>query len=83
MLSGDLGDVDRDVLKGLAEGSDTFEFRGWVMGSEYSEAIHEADICFWYERYGNKRYSFSSNKLSDYLCYGKPVLMHCNWEQRI
>ena len=49
------------------------------MGSEYSEAIHEADICF----FGTKdmainEYGFSSNKLSDYLCYGKPVLMHCS-----
>ena len=73
-----LGDgPEKEILRALVNDDDRIQFRDWVMGEEYFKALSTADICYFstVNMFIN-RYGFSSNKISDYLSNGKPVLAH-------
>ncbi|MDC6452832.1 glycosyltransferase family 4 protein [Alphaproteobacteria bacterium] len=73
-----LGDgPELDSLKRLAGADTRIVFSGWLTGDMYSRALATSDICFFstVDMEINK-YGFSSNKISDYLSMGKPILAH-------
>ena len=71
-----LGDGPKN-LRTLVNDDDRIQFRDWVMGEEYFKVLNTADICYFSTAdMIINRYGFSSNKISDYLSNGKPILAH-------
>lgn len=73
-----LGDgPELDSLK-CSAGTDTrIVFSGWLTGDMYIKALAASDICFFSTADMEiNKYGFSSNKISDYLSMGKPILAH-------
>ena len=73
-----LGDgPELDSLKCLAGTDKRIIFAGWLTGDMYRKALADADVCFFSTADMEiNKYGFSSNKISDYLSMGKPVLAH-------
>ena len=65
-------------LRSIAKNSLNIRFIGWVHGNAYFKYLANADICFFgTSNMEINKYGFSSNKISDYLSQGKPILTHC------
>ena len=65
-------------LRSIAKNSLNIRFIGWVHGNAYFKYLANADICFFgTSNMEINKYGFSSNKISDYLSLGKPILAHC------
>lgn len=73
-----LGDgPELEALKALAYSDARIVFSGWLVGGDYDCALRAADICYFSTAdMSINRYGFSSNKVSDYLSRGKPILAH-------
>jgi glycosyltransferase involved in cell wall biosynthesis len=76
-----LGDgPELDNLTRLAHSDARVSFPGWLSGDDYSRILNEADVCYFSTAdMAINRYGFSSNKISDYLCRGKPILAHVSF----
>lgn len=73
-----LGDgPELSSLKKFADSDPRIEFSGWLSGDTYDKALEGADVCFFSTSDMDiNKYGFSSNKISDYLSRGKPILAH-------
>ena len=73
-----LGDgPELNSLRCLAGTDRRIVFSGWLTGDMYSKALAASDICFFSTADMEiNKYGFSSNKISDYLSMGKPILAH-------
>ena len=73
-----LGDGPELVqLRELAGSDSRILFAGWLTGDRYNKALNDADVCFFSTADMDiNQYGFSSNKISDYVSRGKPILAH-------
>lgn len=64
-------------LKTLSKDDKRIKFKRWVSGDDYWRILENSDIGYFstIDMKINK-YGFSSNKISDYLSRGKPILAH-------
>ena len=68
----------KEYLRNLSEGKSNINFIGWANGDAYIKYLATADVCFFgTTSMAINKYGFSSNKISDYLSFGKPILTHC------
>lgn len=64
-------------LRELAGSDSRISFAGWLTGDSYSKALDDACVCFFSTADMDiNQYGFSSNKISDYVSRGKPILAH-------
>lgn len=64
-------------LRKLAGSDSRILFAGWLTGDSYSKALDDACGCFFSTADMDiNQYGFSSNKISDYVSRGKPILAH-------
>lgn len=76
-----LGDgPELSMLKDLVGSDSRITFAGWLTGDAYNKVLSETDICYFSTSDMDiNKYGFSSNKISDYLARGKPILAHVSF----